>query len=315
MIVFLEHLDEENRIGGSAQSSAENKAKSVKVPDVPEGDGKQQNGESDTLPLSQAEVGKGPQKKPVAKRKDQRGPEVLDSQRVRSTAPLYRRTLVTQSPGDKDYMASARLRRNVSSAGRLQGLYNNVPGRREIKKAEVYLPSGKKRPRSLEITTCSREGEPPNSEAFLTQEETRNGSFIRMRAATLSGRTTGALEKGTGIPEHSMMLDEETFRNMSSKTSLTGEERCTTSRTENGNGSPETTESSRETAGSILCDSCDPDVPLSLCEKPAQTPEDQASLGQAACKGTLSQHSRKCDTGPEICTFTHLAQQVASKFG
>ncbi|XP_034363406.2 pyrin isoform X1 [Arvicanthis niloticus] len=288
-----EHLDEENRIGGSVQSSAENKAKSVKVPDVPEGDGKQQNDESDTLSLSQAEVGKGPQKKPLAKRKDQRSPEVLDSQRVRSTAPLYRRTLVTQSPGDKENMASARLRRNVSSAGRLQGLYNNVPGRREIKKAEVYLPSGKKRPRSLEITTYSREGEPPNSEAFPTQEETRNGSFIRMRAATLSGRTTGALEKGTGIPEHSMVLDEETFRNMSSKTSLTGEERCTTSWMENGNGSPETTESSRETAGSILCDSCDPDVPLSLCEKSAQTPEDQASLGQAACKGR-SQDKTAC---------------------
>ncbi|XP_030105049.1 pyrin isoform X3 [Mus musculus] len=313
-----EHLIEENRVGGSVQSSVENKAKSVKVPDVPEGDGTQQNNdESDTLPSSQAEVGKGPQKKSLTKRKDQRGPESLDSQTkpwTRSTAPLYRRTQGTQSPGDKESTASAQLRRNVSSAGRLQGLYNNAPGRRESKKAEVYvyLPSGKKRPRSLEITTYSREGEPPNSEVLPTQEETRNGSLIRMRTATLNGRTTGALEKGTGIPEHSMVLDEKTFRNMSSKTSLIGEERCPTSWTENGNGSPETTESSGETAGSILSD---PEVPLSLCEKPAKTPEDPASLGQAACEGTLLQVSRKCDAGPEKCTFTHLALQVASNFG
>ena len=183
LIVFLEHLIEENRVGGSVQSSVENKAKSVKVPDVPEGDGTQQNNdESDTLPSSQAEVGKGPQKKSLTKRKDQRGPESLDSQTkpwTRSTAPLYRRTQGTQSPGDKESTASAQLRRNVSSAGRLQGLYNNAPGRRESKKAEVYvyLPSGKKRPRSLEITTYSREGEPPNSEVLPTQEETRNGPF------------------------------------------------------------------------------------------------------------------------------------------
>ncbi|XP_021041028.1 pyrin isoform X3 [Mus caroli] len=291
-----EHLIEENRVGGSVQSSAENKAKSVKVSDVPEGDGTQQNHDgSDTLPPSQAEVGKGPQKKSLTKRKDQRGPESLDSQTkpwTRSTAPLYRRTQGTQSPGDKESTASAQLRRNVSSAGRLQGLYNNAPGRRESKKAEVYvyLPSGKKRPRSLEITTYSREGEPPNSEALPTEEETRNGSLIRMRTATLNGRTTGALEKGTGIPEHSMVLDEKTSRNMSSKTSLIGEERCTTSWTENGNGSPETTESSGETAGSILSD---PEVPLSLCEKPAKTSEDSASLGQAACEGR-SQDKAAC---------------------
>ncbi|XP_052050235.1 pyrin isoform X2 [Apodemus sylvaticus] len=293
-----EHLTEENRIGGSAQSSAENTARSVKVPDAPEGDGTQQNNdESDTLPSSQADVGKGPQKKSLAKRKDQRGPESLDSQTrpwARSAAPLNRRTLASQSPGDKENMASAQLRRNVSSAGRLQGLCNNVPGRKESKKDEVYLPSGKKRPRSLEMTIYSREGEPPNSEALPTQERTRNGSLICMRAAAAAnGRTAGALEKGTGIPEHSVMLDEETFRNLSSKTSPIGEETCTTSWTENGKRSTETTESSRGRAGSMLCDSCDPDVPLSLCEKPAQTPEDPASLGQAACKGR-SQDKAAC---------------------
>lgn len=312
-------MTEENGVGGSVQSSAENKAKSVKGPDVPEGDEAQENDDdSDILPPIQAEVGKGPQKKSLAKRKDQRGPESLDSQTkpgARSATPLYRRTLVTQSPGDKENRASAQLRRNASSAGRLQGLYSNVPGRREIKKAEVYLPSGKRRPRSLEITTYSREGEPPNSEALPTQVETRNGSLIRMRTATLTGRTMGTLEKGVGIPEHSMMLDEETSRNMSSKISLTGEERCTTLWTENGNGVPETPETSGETVSSILCDSCNPKVPLSLGEKLAQTPENTASLGQAASKGILPQRSRKRDAGPEKCTFTHLAQQVASNFG
>eukprot|EP00072_Mus_musculus_P062659 XP_011244252.1 PREDICTED: pyrin isoform X2 [Mus musculus] len=316
-----EHLIEENRVGGSVQSSVENKAKSVKVPDVPEGDGTQQNNdESDTLPSSQAEVGKGPQKKSLTKRKDQRGPESLDSQTkpwTRSTAPLYRRTQGTQSPGDKESTASAQLRRNVSSAGRLQGLYNNAPGRRESKKAEVYvyLPSGKKRPRSLEITTYSREGEPPNSEVLPTQEETRNGSLIRMRTATLNGRTTGALEKGTGIPEHSMVLDEKTFRNMSSKTSLIGEERCPTSWTENGNGSPETTESSGETAGSILSD---PEVPLSLCEKPAKTPEDPASLGQAACEGRSQDkavcplcHTQEGDLRGDTCVQSSCSCSIA----
>lgn len=291
----------------------------MKVPDVPEGDGTQQNNESDTLPPSQADVGKGPQKKSLAKRKDQRAPESLDSQTrpwARSAAPLNRRTLATQSPGDKKSVASAQLRRNVSSAGRLQGLCTNAPGRKESSKAEVYLPSGKKRPKSLEMNTYLK-GEPPNSEAFPIQERTRNGSLVCMRATTMNGRAMGALEKDRGIPEHSEhpeVLDEETFRNLSSKTSLIGEERGTTSWTENGKRSPETTESSKGTAGSMLCDSCDPDVPLSLCEKPDQTPEDPASLGQAAYKGTLPQNSRKCDVGPEKCTFTHLAQQIALNF-
>ncbi|XP_021065465.1 pyrin isoform X2 [Mus pahari] len=318
-VTSTEHLTEENRIGGSVQSSAENKAKSVKVSDVPEGDRTQQNNdESDPLPPSQAEVGKGPQKKSLAKRKDQRGPESLDSQTkpwTRSAAPLYRRTQGTQSPGDKEN-ASAQLRRNASSAGRLQGLYN-VPGRRESKRAEVYvyLPSGKKRPRSLEITTYSREGEPPNSEALPTQEETRNGSLIRMRTPTLNGRTTGALEKGTGIPEHPTVLDEETFRNMSSKTSLIGEERCTTSRMENGNGSSETTESSGKMAGSILSD---PEMPLSLCEKPAKTSEDPASVGQAACEGRSQDkaacplcHTQEGDLRGDACVQTSCSCSIA----
>ncbi|OBS82381.1 hypothetical protein A6R68_23619 [Neotoma lepida] len=288
-----EHLTEENRIGGSVQSSGENKPKSVKVPDVQEGDGTRQSGDgSDGLSPSQSEVEKGSQKKSLVKRRDPRGPESLDSQTkpwAKGTAPLYRRSLVTiQSPGDKESRASAQLRRNASSAGRLQGLGNNVPGKRDCKKAEAYLPSGKKRPKSLEITSYSSQGELPNSEALLTPEETTDGNPhpapTSIRTAILNEGPTRAREKGSGNPEASMVPNEETFRNMPSKTWLIGEEKRTTSCKENGTGNPETPASLGKTAGSIFCKSCNPEVPLSLCEKPAQTPEDAASLGSTACK-------------------------------
>nr|XP_015858730.1 pyrin [Peromyscus maniculatus bairdii] len=289
-----EHLIEENKIGGPVQSSGENKPKSVKVPDVLEGDGTRQSGDgSDGLPPSQSEVEKGSQKKSLVKRRDPRGPESLDSQTkpwARGTAPPYRRNLVTtQPPGDKESRASAQLRRNASSAGRLQGLCSNVPGRRDCKKAEAYLPSGKKRPKSLEITTYSGQGEPPTSEALLTPEETTNGNphlaATTVRTAVLNEGPTGALEKGSGNPELSMVPNEETFRNMPSKTSLTGEEKRTTSWEENGTGSPEAPASLGKMAASTCCEPCDPEEPLPLCEKPAPNPEDPASLGSTACKG------------------------------
>ncbi|XP_051023675.1 pyrin [Acomys russatus] len=297
-----EHVTEENRIDGSAQSPGE-----IKSTSVLEVDGTRQSEEGlDSLPPSQSEVGKGPQKKSLVQRRDQRGPESLDSKTrpgARSTASLYKRSLVTQSPGDKEdkTAASAQLRRNASSAGRLQGLSNNMPVRRESKKAEVYLPSGRKRPKSLEFTSCSREGEPPNSETLLSQEETSNGSLhaapTPMRAAILNGGTSGALEKGTGNPEYSTVLDEETFRKHS-KTSLIGEERCPVSWEESTTGRQET---------------CYAELSLSLCEKPAQTPEDPASQGRsrdkAACPlchtqegdlhgGTCVQSSCSCSIAP-----------------
>ncbi|XP_036050439.1 pyrin [Onychomys torridus] len=317
-----EHLTEENRIGGPVQSSGENKPKSVKVPDVPEGDGTRQSGDgSDGLLPSQAEVEKGSQKKSLVKRRDPRGPESMDSQPkpwARGTAPPHRRNPgTTQSPGDKESRASAQLRRNASSAGRLQGLCSNVPGKRDCKKAEAYLPSGKKRPKSLEITTYSSQGEPPDSEGLLTPEETTDGNPhlapSSLRIAVLNEGPTGALEKGSENPEPSMVPNEETFRNTPSKTSLTGEEKCTTSWKENGTGSPEIPGSSGKMAASTCCESCGPEEPLPLCGKPAQAPEDPASLGSTACKGILP-CSRKHDAGPGGCTFSHLAQRVASDF-
>ncbi|KAL6091881.1 hypothetical protein STEG23_002807 [Scotinomys teguina] len=287
-----EHLTEENRVDGSVQSSGENKAKSVKVPDILEGDGTRRSGDgSDGLPPSQSEVEKGSQKKSLVKRRDPRGPESLDSQTkpwARSPASLYRRSLVIpQSPGDKESRASAQLRRNASSAGRLQGLCNNVPGKRDCKKVEAFLPSGKKRPKSLEITTYSTQGESPNSEALLTPEETTDGNPHLAPTAILNEGPTGALEKDPGNPEPSMVPNEETVRNLPFKTSLIGEEKRTTSWKENGTGSPETPVNLGKTAGGTRCESCDPELPLSLCEKTAQTPEDPASSGSTVGKGIL----------------------------
>lgn len=335
LIVFLEHLTEENRIGGSVQCGESN-PRSVKAPDVLEGDG------SGSLTPSQSDVDKGFQKKSLVKKRDQRGPESLDSQTkpwARSTTPPYKKTVInTQFPADKEGGASAQLRRNSSSAGRLQGFCNNVPGRRECKKAEAYLPSGKKRPKSLEITTYSSEGEPPNSEALLSPEKTMNGNPhpapTPMGVNILNEGTAGALEKGSGNPEPPTAPNEETSRNTPSKTPLTADGKHTTSWKENGTWSSETPGSLGKMAGSTFYESYNPEEPLSLCEKPAQIPEDPAFLASTACKGILSQLSRvsfylyhifiagipgclqrspcKCDADPEECSFSHLAQRVAS---
>lgn len=291
LTVFLEHLTEENRPGGSAQSSGDTKPKSVKAPDIPEGDGTRPSADgSQNLPPSQSEVEKGSQRKSQVKRKDQRGPESLDSQTkpgAKSAAPLYRRGPgTTQCPGNKGSEAKAQLRRNASSAGRLQGLYNSSPGRRESKNAEAYLPSGKQRPRSLEMTTYSSKGEPPGPEALLAPEETMtlnpHSSPGPMKVAILNEETTPVLEKSSGNPEPSMVPKEETLKNILSKTSLTGEKNRTMSLKENETERPETPESSGKTAGSSFCESCNSEMPLSLWENAAQTPEDPA-----ACKGTL----------------------------
>ncbi|CAO2642026.1 Mefv [Lemmus lemmus] len=296
-----EHLTEENRLGGSVQSSGDTKPKSVKAPDVVKGDGTKPSGDgSQSLPPSQSEVEKGPQKKSLVKRKDQRGPEILDSQTkswAKSATPLYRRVLgTTQCPGNKDSEANAQLRRNASSAGRLQGLYNNSPGRRDCKKAEAYLPSGKKRPRSLEITTYSSK-EPPDAEALLAPEETMTVnphlSPGPMREAILKEETTSVLEMSSGNPEPSMVPSEETLRNIPSKTSLTGEKKRTVSWEENETGRLETPESLGKTASSSFCESCNPEGPLSLCENTAQAHDDPAPSGPTACKGR-SQDKAAC---------------------
>ncbi|XP_038183539.1 pyrin [Arvicola amphibius] len=322
-----EHLTEENRPGGSVQSSGDTKPKSVKAPDALEGDGTRPSGDgSQNLPPSQSVGEKGSQKKSQVKRKDQRGPESLDSQTkpwAKSTAPLYRRGPgTTQCPGNKDSEANAQLRRNASSAGRLQGLYNSSPGRRESKKAEAYLPSGKKRPRSLEITAYSSKGEPPGAEALLAPEETMTVNPLSspgpMRVAVLNEETTAVLEKSSGNPEPSMVPNEETLRNIPSKTSLTREKKRTISLKENETGRPETPESSGKTAGSSFCESCNPEVSLSPCENAAQTPEDPAPSGPTACKGRSQDkaacplcHTQEGDPHSGTCVQSSFSSSIA----
>lgn len=303
LTVFVEYLTEENRLGGSVQSSGDAKPKSVKAPDVLEGDGIRPSGDgSQSLPPSQSKVEKGSQKKSQVKRKDQRGPESLDSQTkswAKSAAPVYRRGPgTTQCPGNKDSQANAQLRRNASSAGRLQGLYNSSPRRRESKKAEA------KRPWSLELATYLSKIESPGAEALLAPEETMtvnpHSSPGPMTGAVLNEETTAVLERSSGNPEPSMVPNEETLRNIPSKTSLTGEKKRTISWKKNETGRPETPE---KTAGSSFCESCNTEVPLSLCENAAQTPADPAPSGSTACKGTL----------PHLPRITLLGYLVASR--
>uniref|UniRef100_A0A8C5Z5K7 Pyrin n=1 Tax=Marmota marmota marmota TaxID=9994 RepID=A0A8C5Z5K7_MARMA len=197
----------------TVSSPGENKLKSQKEPDGPEGDGQQQNGGgAASLPSSQHEAGRGPQKKSQSKRRDQKGPEILDVQGkllARSTGlPSKRSLAIAQLPGEKEIRKSAQLRRNASSAGRLQGLSSGAPGRKESKKSEVYLHSVKPRPRSFEFIIPSEDRESSNAETILTSLEKMKNAKPDSAASPrgrviLDGEATMALEKGSTNPEHS----------------------------------------------------------------------------------------------------------------
>ncbi|XP_062954971.1 pyrin [Cynocephalus volans] len=267
-------------ISAESCSSGENKPKSLKIPAGPEGDEQRLSGDGAvSLLSSQPEAGRGPLKKSQDKRREQKGPEGLDAQ----GKPWARRSPVPGKPLG-DIKASAGLRRNASSAGRLQGLSSGALGRRESKKYEVYLPSGKKRPRSLEFTISSEEREPPDPETLLTQEEMRTVNLDS--AATPRGDDTldvgaaGALEKGFRNPEHSVVPEGRTFRNTLSNASLDGEEKSTALWEENGVGGPETPETLREMAGGVLHKSLNPEVPSS-----SGRPQDKAACSFCHVQG------------------------------
>ncbi|XP_012921001.1 pyrin [Heterocephalus glaber] len=226
-----------------ATYSGENKPKSLKVPDGPAGDEHRQSGNgAASLMSSQTEAVKGPQKKSQGKRRDPKGPEGLDLQGklwARSAAlPTRRSPVPTQSqPGNKENGVSTQLRRNASSAGRLQGLCTGALGRRESKKSEVYLPSGKKRPKSLELSS-EKEG-PPNPETLLTSlEEMRNGNADSAATSRVGAAVT--LENGSRNPEYSMVMEEGISRITLSRASLAREEKSTASFEEEGTGYPDT---------------------------------------------------------------------------
>ncbi|XP_047388693.1 pyrin [Sciurus carolinensis] len=267
----------------TGSSSGENKPKSQKEPDGPEDDGQQQSGGGlASLPSSQHEAGRGPQKKSQSKRRDQKGSEVLDVQGKplsRSTGLPSRRSLVlAQLPGDKEIRKSAQLRRNASSAGRLQGLSSGAPGRKESKKSEVYLHSVKQRPRSFEFTVSSEERESPNPETLLT-------SLAKMRNAKpdsaasprgiviLDGEATVTLEKGYTSPEHSMVLTGKTVRNTLCNALLAREEKSISSWEEHGVRDAETQETLEKMTGSVCPESSNSEVPLS-----SGRPQDEAAF-------------------------------------
>ncbi|KAM5330200.1 LOW QUALITY PROTEIN: pyrin [Glossophaga mutica] len=261
----------------------ENKPKSVRIPDGLEGDRQQQSGDGAT---SQPEAGKGPQKKPQGKRRDQKGSEGLDVQGKpgpRSVTLSSRRNpFPGKPPGEKGSNSTVRLRRNASSAGRLQGLssgsFSGSPSRKECKISEPYVPSKKNRPKSLEFTISSGERELPNLGTLPPQEKMRSenpdSAAILRKVATLDVGATVALEKCSRNPEHSMTLNGEAFRNMLSNMSLAGGEKTwehpesTTPSEKNKNEGPETPGTSGEAVGGELLN---PGVPPS-----SGRPQDEA---------------------------------------
>ncbi|XP_033091883.1 pyrin isoform X2 [Trachypithecus francoisi] len=213
-----EYSTQENGTDDSAASSylEENKPGSLKTPDHPEGkEGKEGNGPRScgdwaaSLRYSQPEAGRGLSRKPLSKRREKasEGLDALGKPRTRSPAlPGGRSPGPCRAP--ERGQAEVLLRRNSSSAGRLQGLAGGAPGRKECRLFEVCLPSGKKRPKSLELTISTGEKAPPNPETLLTVEETTAANPDSATAAqarrTPAGGASADLEEGPGNPEHSV---------------------------------------------------------------------------------------------------------------
>ncbi|XP_012502939.1 PREDICTED: pyrin isoform X2 [Propithecus coquereli] len=243
-------------------SAAENKLKSLKITDCPDGD----QGSDAACPASgQPEAGWGPLRKPLGKRRDPKAPEGLEAlgrPLLHGAVLLSRRgSCPGKGPGLPE--VSARLRRNASSAGNLQGLCSGAPGRRESKKYEVYLPSGKKRPKSLEFTIPSEARELSNPETLQIQEEMRTAnpdSAATCRGvATVDVGATAAREKGSRNPEHSVVLQGGTLRNTLSDTLLAREEKATVPWEKNGTGGRETPETMGKMVGTVLHESSNPE--------------------------------------------------------
>ncbi|XP_022450366.1 pyrin isoform X2 [Delphinapterus leucas] len=256
-------------------SSGEIKPKSLKIPDGLEGDKQRQSGDGAGCPPSiQPEAGRGLQKKPLGKQRDQKGserPDVQGKPGARNTTLSSKRSPFPSKPqGEKGSNEGVRLRRNASSAGRLQGLssgsFAGSLGRREFKISEAYLPSGKKRPKSLEFTISSGETEPLNPEALLLQEKMRSenpGS-----AATLNTGATVAAEKGSRNPEHAMTLEGVALRNTLCSVSLAGKKiwehpESTVPAEKSGTEAPKTSKALEEVVGGVLHDPSNPEVPPS----------------------------------------------------
>nr|XP_006204369.2 pyrin [Vicugna pacos] len=277
--VVPEYQMQESGTDNSAMpySSTEIKPKSLKIPDGLEGDKQRQSGDMAGCPPSiQPEAGRGPQKKPQGKRRDLKGTEVLDVQSkpgARNMTPSSKRGPFPSKPqGEKGSDSSVRLRRNASSAGRLQGFSSGSLagslGRRELKTSEANSPSGKKRPKSLEFAISPVETESLNPEILLLQEKMRSenpGSAATPReVAILTVGGIGAPERGSKNP-HPMTLEGGALRNTLSNVSLAGKKtwehpESTVSSEQNGIEASETSKTLEEVVGGVLQEPSDPEV-------------------------------------------------------
>ncbi|XP_047693982.1 pyrin isoform X3 [Prionailurus viverrinus] len=279
-----ESLIQESGADGSAMScsSGENKPKGLRIPDVLEGDRQRQSGDgAPSLPSSQPEAGRGTQKKPQGKRRDQKTSEGLDmlgKPGARNATLSSRKCpFPGKLQGDRGIDPSVRLRRNASSLGRLQGLnYGSLTGslgRTKSKINEAHLPSGQKRPRSLEMTIFSGEREVPNPETLLSQEKMRSdnpdSAATLSEVATLNVGATVTPEKGFRNPEHSMSLKGGAFRNTLPNVTLTRAKttwehpESTGLSKKNGIAGQEPPEALTEVVGSEFHEPSDPEVPPS----------------------------------------------------
>ncbi|XP_006913958.1 pyrin [Pteropus alecto] len=199
--------------------SRENNFKNLRIPDDPEGDRQRQSGDGAmSLPASQPEAGRGTQKKPQGKRRDQKSSEGLDMQGkpgARGAILSSRRSaLPSKLQPEKGNNVSVRLRRKkgMPSAGRLQGLSSGSLGslgRKECKLSEAHLPS-KRRPKSLEFTISSGEREPLNPSILFPQEKMRSETLdltaTPSEVATLDVGAAVAPERGSRNSEHCVIL-------------------------------------------------------------------------------------------------------------
>lgn len=273
-------------------SSGENNFKNLRIPDDPEGDRQRQSGDGATsLPASQPEAGRGTQKKPQGKRRDQKSSEGLDMQGKPGSKgvilPSKRSPLPSKLQGEKGNNSSVRLRRNASSAGRLQGLSSGSStgslGRKESKISEANLPS-KTRPKSLEFTISLGEREPLNPDILFPQEkirsETLDSTATPSEVATLDVGAAVAPERGSRNSEHCVILPRNTLPNISlAKEEKTCEHPESIGPSEkNGIEGPETLQNLGEVVGSVLHEPSNPEILLFSGKKGPQNPEYLTSL-------------------------------------
>lgn len=316
-VVFAELLIQESGTDGSAMScsSGENKPKGLKIPDGLKGDRQRQNGDgAPGLPSSQPEAGRGPQKKPPGKQRDQKSSEGLDilrKPRPRSMTLGARRSPLPRKPQGEKGSLSARLPRNANSLGRLQELDSgSLTG--SLGRIKPKISSGQKRPRSLELNIFLGERETPKPETLLSEGKMRSdhpdSAATPSEVATLDVGATVAPEKGSRNPEHSMILKGGVFRNTLSSASLSGDQmtwehpESTGPSTKNGIEGQEPPEALRGMVGSELHYPSGPEVPSSGKKGP-QNSEDLASLGRVTCAGvslqTFYSHCYLCHKIPE----------------